>query len=192
MQTLVLQPIYRCFNSLNTVFTERYILRACGWEVVSFCNTSCYRTHLNKIILARGSASTMAEDSCCGCCKCLQVLFGIGLVYGLFGFAVWKSTESYYNTPEPLTFKARIICLSTVGAEQNVIARVLLTTRVKGVERLCQVPPGVFQAGEKVRISVRNVLNVLRVWDIFEKIVRFFNYRLVISVIPIIIGKAVF
>ena len=105
----------------------------------------------------------MAEDSCRGYSKCLQVLFGIGLVYGLFGFALWKCTESYYNTPEPLTFKARIICLSTVGAEQNVIARVLLTTRVKGVERLCQVPPGVFQAGEKVRISVRNVLNVLRV-----------------------------
>ena len=64
---------------------------------------------------------------------------------------------------EPLTFKTRIICILTVGAEQNVIARVQLTTHVKGVERLCQVPPGVFQVGEKVRISVRNVLNVLRV-----------------------------
>ena len=55
---------------------------------------------------------------------------------------------------EPLTFKTRIICILTVGAEQNVIARVQLTTHVKGVERLCQVPPDVFQVGEKVRISV--------------------------------------
>ena len=51
---------------------------------------------------------------------------------------------------EPLTFKTRIICILTVGAEQNVIARVY----VEGVERVCQVPPGVFQVGEKVRISV--------------------------------------
>ena len=105
----------------------------------------------------------MAEDSFCGCCKCLAVFLGIGLFYGIFAFAILRIDESYYNTPEPLTFKARIICLSTVGAEQNVIARVLLTTHVKGAERLCQVPPDVFQTGEKVRISVRNVLNVLRV-----------------------------
>ena len=50
---------------------------------------------------------------------------------------------------EPLTFKTRIICILTVGAEQNVIARV----HVEGVERVCQVPPDVFKIGEKVRIS---------------------------------------
>ena len=100
------------------------------------------------------------EDSFCGCCKCLAVFLGMGLFYVIFAIAILSAD---YNTPEPLTFKARIICLSTVGAEQNVIARVLLTTHVKGVERLCQVPPDVFQPGEKVRISVRNVLNVLRV-----------------------------
>ena len=102
------------------------------------------------------------EDPFCKCCMCLTVFLGMGLFYVIFVIAI-LSAESYYNTPEPLTFKARIICLSTVGAEQNVIARVLLTTHVKGVERLCQVPPDVFQPGEKVRISVRNVLNVLRV-----------------------------
>ena len=102
------------------------------------------------------------EDPFCKCCMCLTVFLGMGLFYVIFVIAI-LSAESHYNTPEPLTFKARIICLSTVGAEQNVIARVLLTTHVKGVERLCQVPPDVFQPGEKVRISVRNVLNVLRV-----------------------------
>ena len=50
---------------------------------------------------------------------------------------------------EPLTFKTRIIYILTVGAEQNVIARV----HVEGVERVCQVPPDVFKIGEKVRIS---------------------------------------
>ena len=91
------------------------------------------------------------EDPFCKCCMCLTVFLGMGLFYVIFAIAILSAD---YNTPEPLTFKARIICLSTVGAEQNVIARVLLTTHVKGVERLCQVPPDVFQVGEKVRISV--------------------------------------
>ena len=59
--------------------------------------------------------------------------------------AVTEPTEP----AEPLTFKTRIIYILTVGAEQNVIARV----HVEGVERVCQVPPDVFKIGEKVRIS---------------------------------------
>ena len=53
---------------------------------------------------------------------------------------------------EPLFFETEIEHISTtrLGQEWNTVAGV----HVKDVERLCRVPPDIFQVGEKVRISV--------------------------------------
>ena len=202
MQTLVLRPGDRCFSGLNTVFTEHYILRVSGWDAASFHNTSCRSTHLNNIILARGLTPMMTHSTHPEGREWLAALLGrmaiwiitlfiLAWTVFLWGVLICYGFYDVCNmgaATEQLTFNTRIIDILTVGAERNVIARV----HVEGVERVCQVPPGVFQVGEKVRISVWNVLNVLRVWEIFKKIVRLFNYQTVISVIPIIIGITVF
>ena len=56
---------------------------------------------------------------------------------------------------EPLFFETEIehisdISESRLGQEWNIVAWV----NVEGVKRACRVPPGIFQVGEKVRISV--------------------------------------
>ena len=53
---------------------------------------------------------------------------------------------------EPLFFETEIEGISEIRLEQerNIVAWV----NVEGVERVCRVPPNIFQVGERVRISV--------------------------------------
>ena len=85
--------------------------------------------------------STEEEDDCA---------FGIIILLIILGAVAFICFHDTGTATEQLTFNTRIIDILTVGDEQNVIARVY----VEGVERVCQVPPDVFQVGEKVRISV--------------------------------------
>ena len=92
-----------------------------------------------------------AESSWLSCIIFFLLIFVIPWGILIYFTTVNNSDRNMGTVTEPLTFKTRIICILTVGAEQNVIARV----HVEGVERVCQVPPDVFKIGEKVRrISV--------------------------------------
>ena len=82
---------------------------------------------------------SFCDTACCGTCLSSDII-------------VTLHKPGMSKQDEPLFFETEIEGISEIwfGQERNIVAWV----NVEGVERVCRVPPDIFQVGEKVRISV--------------------------------------